>query len=130
VHLADCNIVPCATYVVEAISEYGCARSAPLVLTTTHVWGDIVGPFNSTTGAYPPADGITNFIDIAAIVECFRELPTAPPRSWCDIDANRPSQGNSLPINFGDVVTVIGAFRNLTYPYSGPAAPDACAGVP
>jgi len=121
--VADCNIVPCATYTIEAISDTDYPvgpYSAPLVLTTTPLWGDIV----SNTGG--PADGVVNGLDITAMVQRFRDLPGVVPRPWCDLYGNQPTQGVNLNINALDIVLAIDAFRGHDYPFPGPTAPNPC----
>src|SRR5262249_33983563 len=48
VQVSDCNIVPCASYKVDAIAEFAnttveASYSPPLILSTTMTWGDVVG---------------------------------------------------------------------------------------
>jgi hypothetical protein len=101
IHLSDCNVVPCAGYTVDAVTEIGMglnAFSPPLVLSTTFTWGDIVG--NGGT----PADGIVNAIDVAEMVNRYKGLAGAPPRTWCDLYGNRPTQGVNFNIDALDIV--------------------------
>lgn len=135
-HVSDCNILPCSTYTIEAVADTACdlsepsVYSTPLTLDTTRVWGDIIGPLDSGTGAHRPPDGLVNFMDISSMVDRFADRPNAPPGTWCDVYANRPSQGVSGNINFLDISTVVEAFKGRDYPFAGPAAPNACSGVP
>lgn len=131
IQIADCNIVPCAAYTVRALTDVACdpwvfgGFSPAAVLPTTLVWGDVVG-----ANELAPANGIVNITDIAAVVDCFREVQGAPPRTWCDLGGDRPSQGVNLTPNIADVVLVVDAFRGFAYPFPGPTAPAACAGIP
>jgi hypothetical protein len=93
---------------------------APLVLTTTPVWGDVVG-----TGG-TPADGVLNGIDIAEMVNRFRNVQGAPPRSWCDLFSNNPTQGANLNIDALDISVAVDAFRGGDCAFSGPTAPNPC----
>ncbi len=123
IHVSDCNIVPCATYTIEAIRDVDYPDgpyAAPLVLQTTPLWGDVVG----NGGA--PADGVVNALDVTAMVNRFKNLPGASPRSWCDLHANSPTQGVNLNIDALDITTVVSAFKGSDYPYSGPSAPSTC----
>jgi hypothetical protein len=123
VQVSDCNIVPCATYTVEAISDVDYPigpYSAPLVLTTTPKWGDIVGPGGT------PAGGTVDAIDVAEMVNRFRNISTAPPRSWCDLFSNNPTQGSKLNIDALDITVAVDAFRGRDYPFPGPTAPAPC----
>jgi hypothetical protein len=130
IQVADCNIVPCATYTVQAVSNAACdlfdpaTYSTSLVLTTTSIWGDIVG--NGRT----PADGTVDAIDVAAMVDRFKSLPGAPPRTWCDLNDNQPTQGVNFNIDALDITRVVDAFKGRDYPFSGPSAPAPCPGTP
>jgi hypothetical protein len=128
-HIADCNIVPCATYQVDAITNvcnsFFNPFSPAISMSTTSVWADIVG----SGGATPP-NNIVDFADISAAVDRFRSVPTAPHSTRCDLGENRPSGGVLLPINFLDISYVVDAFRGADYPFTGPSAPLACPGVP
>ena len=127
IQVADCNIVPCATYTVQAVSNAACdlfdpaAYTAPLVLTTTSVWGDVVGANNL---ALP--NGIVDFVDISASVDRFKNAPGTQSRTWFDIAPNNPMQGVNFDIDFNDISTVVDAFKGLDYPFSGPTAPAVC----
>lgn len=133
-HVSDCNIVPCATYTIEAVADTSAcgvqlsAVSAPVAISTTARWGDVVGPFDPDRLAYHPADGVVSFTDVSAIVKSFQGGATAPPRSWCDLDGNRPSQGNLVGVNFQDISAAVAAFKGAPYPFAQPGAP--CAAIP
>lgn len=129
VHIADCNIIPCATYLVDAITDV-CTPffdpfSPAISLPTTTIWGDVIG---AGSMSYP--NGVVDFLDIAACVDRFREAPTAPHGTRCDLGENRPSGGVLLLINFLDVAYVVDAFKGKSYPFVGPSAPLPCAGLP
>jgi hypothetical protein len=127
IQLSDCNIVPCATYTIEATSNVDYPSgpySPPLVLTTTPVWGDIVGVSRH------PGNGIVDALDVVAMVDRFKNLPGGPPRTWCDVDGNRPTQGVNLNIDALDITRVVDAFKGFDYPFSGPSAPGPCPGTP
>ena len=128
-HVADCNIVPCATYIVDAISNVCDSFFEPfspaITIPTVSVWADIVGG-----GSFGLPDNIVDFSDISAMVDRFRAVPTAPHATRCDLGENRPSGGVLLPINFLDVSYLVDAFRGFNYPFSGPSAPLPCPGTP
>ena len=127
VRVSDCNIVPCATYSVESVTdvEYSDGTySPPLVLDTTEVWGDITG-----AGNQDPADGNLSVLDVAATVDCVKEMPNAPPMTWCDIFLHTPSPGESVGMSVLDVATVVDALKDIDYPFPGPTAPDPCDGA-
>lgn len=125
VFVADCNIVPCASYTIQAVTEDGLATgdySPPLFLSTTPTWGDVTG-----AGGLP-ADGAVNALDVAGVVDRFVNLPGSPPKAACDLFGNRPWQGAFASIDALDVSAVLDAFRGVAYPLSGPVAPAACSG--
>ena len=128
VHVSDCNIVPCATYTIEAIAgaDYPSGNySPPLALSTGSAWGDIVG-----IGNQDPPFGELNVLDVAAVVDCVKEAPGAPPASWCDVFGNTPSGGADGRPDVLDVATVVDALKGADYPFGGPTAPAACDGAP
>ena len=129
IHIADCNIVPCATYLVDAVtnvcSSFFDPFSPAISLSTTAVWADIVAGGGTTA-----PNNIVDFADISSAVDRFRSVPTAPHATRCDLGENRPSGGVLMPINFLDISYVVDAFRGGSYPFSGPSAPLPCPGVP
>lgn len=140
--LSDCNIVPCASYTVQAMFEGAVSLdetfSSPVVLDTIFYtptcpgsmssWGDVVGEFDIEFNRYLPPDGCIDFNDIAASVEAFRNLPKAPPRTWVDllgggsdgIPSETMWQGAVHNIDFKDLQAVIDAFQGQAYPLAGP----------
>lgn len=125
VFVSDCNIVPCASYTIQAVTESGIVTgdySPPLILSTTSTWGDVTGP-NAT-----PPDGVIDAIDIVGAVDRFRGVLGSPSKAACDISGNRPWQGVFASIDALDVTAVIDAFRGIPYAYSGPSAPALCPG--
>ncbi len=128
-HVADCNILPCATYIVDAISNVCDSFFEPfspaIIIPTTSAWADIVG----AGGASFPND-LVDFSDISSVVDRFKSVPSAPQPTRCDLGENRPSGGVLLSINFLDVSYAVDAFRGYNYPFSGPSAPLPCPGFP
>lgn len=134
VHVADCNITPCAEYTVDAISDT-CLLTLPisyvgnLKLRTALRWADVVGPFVVVDNKYnPPSDSLAgpDFVDVGAMVGNFAGLLSAPPRPWCSVEENSPRIGVRIPITFAGVARVISAFQQANYPFAGPTAPNPC----
>lgn len=122
IHVSDCNIVPCASYTVEAIAdtEYpGGAYSPPLVLTTAARWGDV------PNGSAAP-NGTMNASDIATIVDCVKGLKQRRPYTWCDIRGPNSAGGANGIINAFDIAAAVDANKGLGYTGSPPTAPAAC----
>jgi hypothetical protein len=118
VHVADCEVVPRATYTVTAVDLDHGTESTPLELTTTArpiegYWADAVGtlsyfcggtylgrpcdpdadacpPGQSCQRAWPPADGLIDFDDVMAAVFAFEQESDrpAPDISWLDLQGN------------------------------------------
>jgi hypothetical protein len=123
VSVSDCNIVPCATYTIDAITNMCAVNpssfSPPLALKTTSRWGDISG----TNGSFlsPPDGGPVGFIDIGWVVDRFKGASTIGPgeRPRCDLCKNVPTQGGgSANIDFFDVGCAVDAFQGKMYDQS------------
>jgi hypothetical protein len=134
VHVSDCNIVPCARYTIEAVTEVDYPAGTytdPFVLSTVDYWGDIVGQrYVGGTYPYVVPDWSVDGLDIVAAVDCFKDRPGAVPRSWCDLHGNRTTQGVNLNIDGLDITVLVNAFKGFPYPHTGPTAPAPCPGNP
>jgi hypothetical protein len=118
VFVFDHDIVPNTVYGIRTdFGTPGSPRLSETVYTTTSGWGDIVGGF--VDPAWTPGDGITDFVDISALVDGFRNLPTAPARAWCDI---YPAYADGV-IDFNDIAACVDGFRGFAYPFDGPECP-------
>lgn len=118
VHVSGSGIVPSGAYDVQIVDE-GCSAShegnysVPLTLNTSR-WGDLVSDcFVDYCG--PPND-ITDFIDIMAVVDKFKNLPGAPSKARADL---APGTTNRI-IDFIDIGVIVEAFRNFPYTFPGP----------
>lgn len=100
------DIIPNSTYVV--VAECGAHTSAGGSATTS-LWGDIAGEFDGVEWA--PPDGRVDILDLAAIVQAFSNLPTAPPLEWTDLWGCTPDGR----IDIVDMVMVVNGFSGLTY---------------
>lgn len=56
----------------------------------------------------------------------FRNSPSSPPQTWCDLGSDSPNQGVVFNIDFSDISLVVDAFRGRPYPFPGPTAPNPC----
>ena len=115
VEVADRDIVPGATYAVEATLD-GVTFLEPVSLETVSLWGDVAGPFEA--GAWTPSDGVLDMIDPTAQIDAFRNLNTAPPIAWCDTSPARPDG----EITMVDILHVVNAFGTSPYRLSPPTA--------
>ena len=119
VHVYDDEIVPNATYDIQAV---GCLcdtavetnYSASLTVTTTVLWGDITG--SCSVSPCTPPDGITDIVDVTAVNDKFQNLASGPSKTRTDLDPNVP---NRL-VDMMDKVRVLDAVSSPTYPFTGP----------
>ncbi|MBI1827393.1 MAG: hypothetical protein HY287_06205 [Planctomycetes bacterium] len=93
----DPDIVPNTTYNVQA--ECGAFLTSPGT-AKTYLWGDV------------NQDGVVDIRDVAAVVDMFREIPSALPIIQGDLFPCTPDHR----INIIDIATVVDAFRIGTYP--------------
>lgn len=103
------QIIPSTRYAVTAELVGGAVSAQSWI--TTPPWGDVVG---SGPGTLP--DGNVSFSDIGAVVDCFKEVLTAPPLHRCDIWPAAPDGA----VNFSDIGAAVEGFKSLRYPYAGP----------
>ena len=115
IHVGGCLITPVKTYDVQSILEgYDTLEedsySTALTVPTATDWGDVIGSGDSLP------DGTANFADITAVVDCFKELPTALGTERCELAPQIPD-GVS---NFTDINFAVSAFKDEGYPFSAP----------
>jgi choice-of-anchor B domain-containing protein len=118
IEIADDAIVPGATYEIQAIGEMchsfiASNYSSAIVLGTAPLWGDVVG----TDGNIPP-DGIRNVVDVAAIVDSVKAVPSSIDVTQADVDPNDPD----FQLNAVDISRVVDALKGAAYPFPGPSA--------
>jgi hypothetical protein len=121
-HIYGPEIMPFSNYDVQLVHEE-CAEglSDPSVYSSvlnvpTAVWGDVAPPF----GTASDPDNQPNFIDIAGVVERFRDLPGAPSKAHAQLQPNDldPSQS----VDFNDISSDVEGFRGIGYPFPGPSS--------
>lgn len=100
------DLVPSSTY--DVVAECGTYTSA-LGSATTAIFGDIVG--EATAGEWGPPDGRVDVLDLTAIVEAFRHLPTAPGQERSDLWPCTPDG----VIDVLDMTMVADAFQGYSY---------------
>jgi len=111
IHVGDAQIVPDTIYTVQ--TDRGDVLSAPTTATTAR-WGDVVGRF--VDGGWMPPDGSVDIIDATAILDRFRNLPSAPPLELADLHPQIP---NGV-IEILDATMALDAFRGFPYPFDAP----------
>ncbi len=119
VHVGDCEIAPAATYALRvSVNGTGFTDSLELDTITRPLpksWADVVGSFGIQGWSAP--DGIVNMSDIQAVLQCFTGSPSAPHRTWVDLDGEVPN----MILNMTDVQQAVSGFKGLPYPFSAPA---------
>ncbi len=117
-------ITPDARFSVQAVYR-GCDASnetlfsSPLSVSTA-TWGDVVGPFDSSTGMWTPPDGRVDVpFDVIAIVDRFAGRPGAPRKARVDLYPSTPNHSVSVQ----DLSAALDAFRGMKYPFLPTAPP-------
>jgi hypothetical protein len=119
VHIADCAVVPVATYGIRASADRGASFTDALIINTAHnpegdsqSWGDITGgPVDGMLGLWLPPDRATSFNDIGNAIRTFEnraEDTGFPPRVWVDLEIDQV-------VNLADISFLIMAFEGLAY---------------
>ncbi len=100
-HVRDQRIAPGRRYRVRA--EYGGDVVSIYSVGTTFAWADVTEPF-----------GIVNFTDISAVLDRFRDIPQALPKTRCDLQPATPD----YIVDFSDVSSAVDAFKGQPYPFA------------
>ncbi len=113
--VCDAQIIPGTSYYIQ--SDYGQPGSpllSPTSRVTTFLWGDTVGDF--VNGQWTPPDGDVDFVDIASVVDAFKNLPTAPAKYRVELVG--PSGSECIPdmnIDFLDISAAVEAFKGYDF---------------
>ena len=123
-HVTGCEIVPGASYTVQAID---CADdpgdegnySSPLAITTS-AWGNICGPYDVENDRWGgPDSGVDIVYDVTACVGRFKNEFGAPMKARADIDPNVPDGKINVT---SDITKIIDAFGGDPYTFPGPGS--------
>lgn len=118
VQVADCEIVPAATYLIRGTIDAVLFSESLSIATTPSPapkwWADICGPSDGMD--WTPPNGVVNFDDVLAAMKAYQEVPPMPPLSWADIEAETPNR----VCNYNDVLQVVLAFQGAPYPFGDP----------
>ncbi len=98
-----------ATALRVPVTEAGRAALA----LTQNVWVDVVKDCSTNPCGAP--DGITDFVDVSAILDKFKNLTGNVIKARADIEPKVPDQ----LVNITDVAFCLGAFLGQTYPPLG-----------
>lgn len=98
-----------------AWGDPGDRRLSPPILAKTSIWGDVVGGFVDSSWAAP--DGSADIVtDVVAIIDGFRNLPTAPEKYRIDlvgVGAFGPTCLTDIRIDLIDAVAALDGFRSI-----------------
>ena len=113
--VCDENIIPGASYIVEAESESGGAPSSSARLCViAALWGDTVGDF--IAGEWTRPNGVIDFNDISSVVDAFRHLPSAPLPYRVELVGPSGNECSpDLTIDFLDISAAVEAFKGKSY---------------
>ncbi len=118
------GIVAGGVYAIqEAIG--GCSTAyessfGPALMVEMSQWGDLCAAYNSQAGRWDPPDGTVSFaMDIVAMLDKFRNLPTALSKVRSDIAPGTLD----LVIGAVDLAQAVDAFAGASYPYAPEAWP-------
>ncbi|MCO6439163.1 MAG: NF038122 family metalloprotease [Phycisphaerae bacterium] len=122
VQVADCEIVPAATYLLRSTPDLVLfSNDLPLqtVLAPSdgRFWGDVVGSFDSIAQEWTGPDQNVTGQDIVAVLQRFQVKPSAPPLTWVDIHPQVPDGAANGP----DILQVVNAFSLKPYPFVAPS---------
>jgi len=109
-YLFGLPVAPSSTYEIR-MCDSAAGPCSPSIVVETNKWGDIVPLFGGPTQP--------NFADIAAAVDKFRNLASAPPTVRTDLVPHIPNHVT----NFEDISAAVLGFRGFPYPNTVPACP-------
>jgi len=119
-HVTDREIVPGATYNVQAIdctADPGneANYSDPLPINTSS-WGNICGPWDVDHWSAPD-ESVDVTVDVTACLDKFKNAFGAPIKARADVDPDVPEWKINIST---DVTRILDAFRGQPYPFDGP----------
>ncbi len=125
VYLHHPVIIPGGKYVIRTVSGACLAASlpqysAPLQISTTEVWGDVVDDLTMSPPG-PPNDEVT-ILDVVSIVGGFGTIEGAARKARTDLEPGAPD----LVLNISDIMIGLNAFAGLPYPFDPPDPPPPC----
>lgn len=117
IHVADCEIVPVATYTIQATEDGTTFLPAEQFRTIDKPlgkhWGDVVGA--NTVDGWTPPNGIVNVNDIYAVIAVFEHHSNAPHKTWVDVSSSSDGQAPNGLINVADLINVVVACGGASY---------------
>ncbi len=125
IHVTGPQIVPGATYEIAVVNkacntttEDSFPPESTVVLDTSR-WGDVAGPFSAVDQTWTAPDATVSVaFDVVAILDKFKNAPTAPRKSRADIQPHPVD----AKITIVDVTRALDAFSGAPFPFA-PADP-------
>jgi hypothetical protein len=116
IYVSGREITPNRAFDIQAVDQIcGTALegnfSAPYTIATSQ-WGDLTDACDPLGCGAP--NGSSDFDDISAIVDKFRNLPVSPHKASADVAPETPDQ----TVDFTDIPAVVDGFRGLPYSYA------------
>lgn len=131
VDVYDDAIIPGATFGLRAIHEScdptNAANYSSALEVSMSAVGDLVG-ICDVTPCTPP-QGVVDFVDVVAVVDKFKNDPSAPRKARSDLinsDISQPRPDQK--VDFLDICYCVEAFRSVPRPPPGPPINDPCSG--
>lgn len=119
VRIVGAEILPSSTYDVQLVPvecagfESECLSISAALRLTTSRFGDVAFPYSPPSAAFQP-----DALDITALVDRFRGIPTAPPKARALIHPNAIDLYRA--VDAIDIVSCVDAFRGFAYSFHGP----------
>jgi hypothetical protein len=121
IYIYGAEVVPDSIYEFQAVVEV-CGTvdeslySSDLSMSTGR-WGDVVQPYQAPS---PAPLSQPNISDITAIVDKFKDRPSAIVKPRAQLQGNSVNPASAISIS--DVALCVDAFKGLVYSFSGPTS--------
>ena len=129
VDVYDASIVPGATYDVQIIDGTCQASNEDHYSDALSVMMSASGDVVQDCSVHPcsPPHGVIDFVDISAVVEKFKNTPTAVRKARADVINATPSLPSpDRKVDFVDISYIVDAFCGTPSTLPGPPAEDPC----
>ncbi len=116
-HIADCAIIPVATYAIRTTTDEVVFSDVLEVGTIrkpgTRHYGDTVG--ESTGDEYTPPQGVVNVADVQVFILTLQHEPGTPHLSWVDLHGIGVGNPPNFLLNVSDLQRILFGFDGQTY---------------
>jgi len=111
IYMAGAEVRPSSSYEVHTVAQSSSLASIAGISMVTKRWGDMVADFCDSS-ACPTTQ--PDFMDISAVVDKFKSVPTAPIRARAQLQPRVPDLTSS--VSFLDISSCVDDFKGLAYP--------------